>query len=313
MSILLIGEIDITDAWFREFITELKKSILNIDLRVFPDCGNLEEIEIAIAWKPPLGALLKFPNLKLIISLSAGIDHLLRDTNLPKNIPIIRLVSQAQALQMSEYVHLAILFFQRRLLDYQDLQKSQTWEYLPVSNSESFTVGIMGLGAVGSIVAKKLIDSGLSVRGWSRTPKEIPGIKCFYGAEQFQLFLSKCRVLVCLLPITPETENILNAETFSALPQSAYLINVGRGKHLVEADLLSALDSGKIAAAFLDVFDIEPLPKDHPFWYHPRIIVTPHVSAAGIPGDFASQITQIISEFKQGKPLQNLVNLEQGY
>ena len=313
MAILLIREIDPTDTWFVELIAELKKSMPNIDLRVFPDCGKFEDIEIALAWKPPLGELLKFPNLKLIISLGAGVDHLLRDPNLPNNISIVRLISPAQTLQMAEYVNLAVLFFQRRLLDYQQLQRSQEWEYLPISNASSFTVGIMGLGAFGSTVAKRLRDIGLSVRGWSRTPKEIDGIQCFYGGEQFRLFLSKCRILVCLLPLTSETENILNADTFSSLHQPAYLVNVGRGKHLVEADLLAALDSGKIAGAFLDSFSHEPLQKDHPFWLHPKIIVTPHISAAGIPSEFADQIIDIIIKFKQGKPLKNLVDLKQGY
>lgn len=313
MAVLLIGQIDPTDTWFVQFIAELKKSMPNMDLRVFPDCGKFEDVEIALAWKPPLGALQKFSHLKLVISLGAGIDHILRDPNLPNNISIVRLVSPAQTLQMAEYVNLAVLFFQRRLLDYQQLQKVQEWEYLPICNAKSFTVGIMGLGAFGSTVAKRLKDYGLSVRGWSRTPKEIEGIECFYGQEQFKLFLSKCRVLVCLLPITSETENILNMDTFSALPEGAYLVHVGRGKHLVEADLLTALDSSQIAGAFIDVFPIEPLSKDHPFWYHPRIIVTPHVSAAGIPGEFADQIINIINNFQSGQALENLVDLNQGY
>lgn len=313
MAVLLIGEIDPTDTWFRQFIAELKKSMPNIDLRLFPDCGKFEDIEIALAWKPPLGALYKFPNLKLVISLGAGINHILRDSNLPQNISIVRLISPAQTLQMAEYVNLAVLFFQRRLLDYQQLQKTQLWEYLPISNAKSFTVGIMGLGAFGSTVAKRLKDTGFSVRGWSRNSKAIEGINCFYGQEQFKLFLSECRVLVCLLPITPETENILNTDTFSALPQGAYLVNVARGKHLVEADLLSALDSGEIAGAFIDVFSIEPLPKDHPFWFHPKIIVTPHISAAGIPSEFAVQIVNTINNFQNDQPLENLVDLSRGY
>ena len=313
MAVLLIGETDLKDTWFTQFIAELQKIMPNIDLRVFPDCGKLADVEIALAWQPPLGALQKFPNLKLIISLGAGINHLVRDPNLPQNISIVRLVSPAQTLQMAEYVNLAVLFFQRRLLDYQQLQKAQQWEYLSISNAKSFTVGIMGLGAFGSTVAKRLRDNGFSVRGWSRTPQEITGIECFDGQEQFRLFLSECRVLVCLLPLTSATKNILNRDTFSALPQGAYLVNAGRGKHLVEADLLSALDSGKIAGAFLDAFSSEPLPKDHPFWLHSQIIVTPHIAAAGQPSDLAHQIVEIMIKFKQSQPLPNLVDLKQGY
>ncbi|MEC4987907.1 MAG: glyoxylate/hydroxypyruvate reductase A [Oscillatoria sp. PMC 1068.18] len=313
MVILWIGEIDYEDAWFKEFIVELKKSLPNLDLRVFPNCGNFADFEIVIAWNPPIGTLQKFPNLKLVISLGAGVDHILRDPNLPKKLSIVRLVSPSQVLQMAEYVHLAISFFQRRLLDYQQLQKTQQWEYLSVSEAKSFTVGIMGLGAFGSKVAKRLRDNGLSVRGWSRNAKKIAGVDCFHGRKQLRLFLSKCNGLVCLLPLTSETENILNKETFSALPEGAYLVNVGRGKHLVEADLLSGLDSGQIAGAFLDCFWIEPLPKEHPFWFHPKIIVTPHVAAAGIPKDFVDQIREIIRKFQEGQPLKYLVDLNQGY
>ncbi len=315
MTILVILEIGLldTDNWFIQLILELKKSLPKKDLRVFPDCGNPEDIEIALAWNPPLGALAKFPNLKLIISLGAGVDHILKDYNLPQNISIVRLISPEKTLQMIEYVKLAVLFFQRRLLDYQALQKAQQWEYLPVYNAKSFTVGIMGLGRLGSIVANRLRDSGFSVRGWSRNSKEITGIECFYGREQLRPFLSECRLLVCLLPITSETKNILNLDTFSALPQGAYLVNVGRGEHLVKLDLLTALDSGKIAGAFLDCFSTEPLPKDHPFWFHPRIIVTPHIAAPGIPSDVANQIANIIHNFQNGLLLENLVDLAQGY
>ena len=296
-----------------QFIAELKKSLPNIDLRVYPDCGKLEDIEIALAWKPPLGTLQKLTNLKLVISLGAGIEHILRDPSLPQHLSIVRLTSAAQTLQMAEYVNLAVLFFQRRLFDYQQLQRLQQWQYLPIVNAQSFTVGIMGLGVFGSTVAKRLRDNNLSVRGWSRTPKEITEIDCFHGQEQFKLFLRECHVLVCLLPITSETEHILNRDTFSALPQGAYLVNVGRGRHLVESDLLCALDSGQIAGAFLDCFFSEPLPKNHPFWLHPRIIVTPHIAAAGIPQDMATQVIDMITKFKQGQPLKNLVNLQKGY
>ncbi len=312
MVVLLVGEIDTKETWFAQFIAELEKSMSNIDLRSFPDCDKLSDIEIALAWQPPLGVWQKLPNLKLIISLGAGVEHILRDPILPQDIPLVRLISQGQTLQMTEYVNLAITFFQRRLLDYQQLQNIQQWEYLPVGNYNSFTVGIMGLGAFGLTVAKRLRDNGLTVRGWSKKSKQIEGVECFYGQEQFGLFLSLCRVLICLLPLTSETENILNLETFSALPKGAYIVNVGRGKHLVENDLLEALDSGQIAGAFLDVFRTEPLPKNHPFWLHSQIIVTPHIAATGIPGEFATQVVDIITKFKKGQPLENLVNLKAG-
>jgi len=313
MVVLLLSVINPKDAWFARFIAELKSRQPDLDLRVWPECGNLDKIEIVLAWLPPLGAMQTFPNLKLIISLGASVDRILVDPDLPLQIPIVRLVSHDKTLQMAEYVTLAVFLFQRRLIEYQALQRSRRWEYLPVPDAQSFTVGILGLGVFGSAVAKKLVAIGFPVRGWSRTPKAIAGVACFYGREQYKLFLSECRVIVCLLPITPETDGILCHDTFSALPLGAYLINVGRGKHLIEADLLSALDEGQIAGACLDVFDSEPLPSEHPFWFHPNIIVTPHISAVGLPDEAADYILDVIMRAQSGRPLGYLVDRNRGY
>jgi glyoxylate/hydroxypyruvate reductase A len=313
MAVLILAEIEPTDAWFTTFIAQLKKNEQNLDLRVWPECGKPEEIEIVLAWWPPLGIMPKFPNLKLIISLGASVDRILVDPDLPDSIPIVRLVSEGKTWQMTEYVTLAVLLFQRRFLEYQALQRSQRWQYLPAPDAIAFTVGILGLGVLGSIVAQKLAAMRFPVRGWSRTPKAIVGVECFHGREQFELFLSQCRAIACLLPITPQTEGILCHETFFALPTGAYLINVGRGKHLVEADLLSALDSGQIAGACLDVFAPEPLPIDHPFWSHPRIILTPHIAAPGQPEELAAHIIDTIKLSRSGRPLEYIIDRNQGY
>ncbi len=225
----------------------------------------------------------------------------------------MRLFSEIKTWQMVEYVTLAVLLFQQRFIEYQALQRSQRWEYLPAVDASSFTVGILGLGVFGSRVAKNLAAMRFPVRGWSRTPKAISGVECFHEREQFEHFLSQCQVIICLLPITPQTEGILCHETFSALPTGAYLINVGRGKHLVEADLLSALDSGRIAGACLDVFDTEPLPIDHPFWSHPRIIITPHIAAPGQPDDIVTVILDTINCSRSGKPLEYAIDRNRGY
>jgi glyoxylate/hydroxypyruvate reductase len=313
MAVLILTKIEPIDSWFIELSTELKKHKPDLDLRIWPEYGKQEEIEIVLVWWPPLGVMQRFPNLKLIISLGASIEHILIDPELPDNIPIVRLVSEGKTLQMVEYVTLAVLLFQRRFIEYQALQRSQRWEYLPAPDASSFTIGILGIGILGSRVAEKLITFGFPVRGWSRTSKAITGVKCFHGTEQFKLFLKTCQVLVCLLPLTPETEGILCHDTFSALPQGTYLINVGRGEHLVEADLLSALDSGQIAAACLDVFDIEPLPGTHPFWSHPRIVLTPHVSAPGNPDELTNYILNTIDCSQLGKPLKYAIDRSQGY
>ncbi len=232
MAVLLLANIDLEE-WFPQLMVQLKKRKPDLDLRIWPECGEPEEIDIVLAWLPPLGAMQKFPNLKLIISLGAGVDGILADPDLPDRIPIVRLVSESQILQMAEYVALAVLLCQRRFIEYRELQRSRHWEYLPVPDASSFAVGILGLGVLGSMVAKKLGNMGLPVRGWSRSPKAIAGVECFHGREQFQVFLSQCRAIACLLPIAPETEGILCQETFSALPPGSYLINVGRSKHLV--------------------------------------------------------------------------------
>ncbi|NEQ40822.1 MAG: glyoxylate/hydroxypyruvate reductase A [Okeania sp. SIO3I5] len=313
MAVLILAEIESTDTWFSILIAQLKKEQPNLDLRIWPEYGKPEEIEIVLVSWQPLGTIPKFPNLKLIMSLAAGVDRILADPDLPDNIPIVRLVSESQTWQMAEYVTMAVLLFQRRLLEYQELQRSRRWEELAVQDASSFTVGILGLGHLGLMVAKKLALIGFPVRGWSRTPKAVAGVECFHGDEQFQLFLKKCQAIVCLLPLTPQTEGILCHESFSALPPGAYLINVGRGKHLVEADLLSALDSGQIAGVCLDVFDTEPLPIDHPFWFDPRIIVTPHIAAPGRPDEIAGVILDTINCSQMGRPLKYEIDRHWGY
>lgn len=313
MAILILAEFEPTDTWFVELIAQLKQRQPNMDLRVWPEFGNPEEIEIVLVWWFPLKELQKFPNLKLIMSLGASVDKILADPDLPAHLPIVRLVSERNILQMVEYVLLCVLLVQRRFIEYRVLQQRQTWQYLPTPETSSLTVGILGLGSFGAAVGEKLASMGFPVRGWSRTPKTIARVECFYGWEQLELFLKQCHVLVCLLPVTPETIGILNNNTFSGLPQGAYLINVGQGKHLVEADLLTALESGQLAGACLDVFENEPLPQDHPFWSHSGIIVTPHISALGLPQNAVDCIIDAITRTQTGEPLKYLVDRQLGY
>ncbi|MEM7533767.1 MAG: NAD(P)-dependent oxidoreductase, partial [Chloroflexota bacterium] len=190
---------------------------------------------------------------------------------------------------------------------------TQQWGYHDAPYANDFTVGVLGMGVFGSAAARKLALNGFSVRGWSRTPKTVADVSCFHGAEQFEHFLSACQALVCLLPVTPETEGILCHQTFSMLPTGAYIINVGRGKHLVEQDLLDALASGQIAGACLDVFDVEPLPSEHPFWTHADIIVTPHIAAIGLPDDAADYIAHVLTGIQTGQPLDHVVDRNRGY
>jgi len=294
-------------------IAQLKASILDLDVHIWPKVENPEKIEAILTWKPPLGIMEKFRNLKVIISLGAGVEEILRDPHLPPTVPIVRIVEPIVTSRMTEYILLAVLRFHRQALVYQTFQKARHWEPLPLPETSSCTIGILGLGILGTDAARKLNTLGFPIRGWSRTAKNIDGIECFHGRDQLELCLSKCRVLVCLLPLTVATEGILNRETFSAMPQGSYLINVARGQHLVETDLLEALDSGQLSGACLDVFSKEPLPENHPFWLHPLITVTPHVATQTDSEYWTKQIVHPIRCLRAGLPLQNVVNSQLGY
>ena len=309
MTLLLLGEFEDTQVW----ISAIKTHQPNLKIEVYPEVENPADIDALLVWMHPLGVIEQFPNLKVIISTGAGVDHILRDPNLPTNIPIVRLIDESLTSQMSEYILSAILQFYRQFTEYKVQQNQQLWRGLSPRNTANCTVGILGLGVLGSDIAQKLNILGFTVRGWSRTPKVLDNINCFFGETQFQLFLRGCEVLVCLLPLTPETEGILNQNTFAALPQGAYLINVARGKHLVEEDLLTALTSGQLSGACLDVFKIEPLPENHPFWTHPQIIITPHIAAKTIPTCVAPQIITAIQNSQQGLILNNTIDLSKGY
>lgn len=294
-------------------ITGLKESIPDIDIHIWPEVDKPEKIEAIITWQPPLAIMAKFPQLKVIISLGAGVEHILRDSYLPQNVPIVRMVEPCLTSKMTEYILLAVLRFHRQAFAYQKSQKAQHWQPLPLPETSSRNIAILGLGVLGSDAARKLNTLGFTVRGWSRKPKNIDGIECFYGQDQLKFCLSKCQVLVCLLPLTPKTEGILNGETFSVMSQGGYLINVARGQHLVEKDLLEALDSGQLSGACLDVFHQEPLPETHPFWSHPQITVTPHIAIQTDSESYIKSIIDTIGCLRAGLPLQNVVNHQRGY
>lgn len=308
MAVVLLGDIDSPTDW----IHELTKTLSETEILLESELQDVSRIEAALTWMHPLGSLRQFPNLNVIISTGAGVDHILRDPQLP-DVPIVRIVDPSMTMQMSEYVILAVLQFQRRSLNYQTLQTLNRWEYLPAKPANSCPIGILGLGVLGTDTAQKLSTLGFPIRGWSRTPKSIPGVDCFSGWTTLPEFLSGCQVLVCLLPLTPETDSILNGETFMALPQGAYLINSARGQHLVEADLLAALDSGQLAGAQLDVFRTEPLPMEHPFWAHPKITMTPHIAARTVPATAAVQVAEAVCRSRAGMSLEHVVQRDRGY
>ena len=284
----------------------------DLDFRVWPDAGDLKEVEYLIAWQAPAGFLAELPNLKVLFSSGAGIDHVDLSA-VPAHIPLVRMVEPGIINGMVEYVSLAVLALHRDFFDYVTHKAARVWDPLEVPPASARTIGVMGLGSLGSAVLERLAAFGFKLRGWNRSPRTLEGVETFTGAEQLPAFLAGCDVLICLLPLTPATKGILNRELFAALPKGAALVNVGRGPHLVDADLLEALGSGQLSRAILDVTEPEPLPPDHPFWAHPRIFVTPHVASMTQPETAAPILLANVRRHQRGEPLQNVIDRGRGY
>ncbi len=282
----------------------------DVDLRVWPDDGSKDEITFALVWAQPPGVFAQYPNLQVIASMGAGVDNLLQDTSIPEHVSVVRMVDPRLVNQMGDYVLAASLNHVRQFPEY---MQQQRWQPLVTRNVDEVTVGVMGLGQIGKSVAKRLLAMGFQVVGWSRRTKSINGIKTFTGQQQLSDFLAASEILVCLLPLTPETENILNLQTLSQLPQGAYVVNVARGQHLVENDLLLLINKKHLSGACLDVFSQEPLPQTHPFWSHPNIVVTPHIASLTDPISVAPQIVENYRRMIAGEPLLNQVDRQQGY
>jgi glyoxylate/hydroxypyruvate reductase A len=283
------------------------------DIRIWPEIGDKSAIDCALVWHPEPGLLASLPKLRLIVSLGAGVDHILRDPALPPGVPILRLVDPYMTRAMSEYIVLQALRLHRQDVDYRAQQAAAEWRERDQKNAAERTVGILGFGTLGQDAGKKLAALAFDVAGWSRAAKDIAGFTTYAGAAGLDALLARSEILVSLLPMTAETEGILNAALFSRLPRGAAIVNAGRGRHLVEADLLAALDSGQLSAAALDVFQEEPLPPAHPFWRHKRIVVTPHVAAETNPPTASPIIAAAIRDFEAGRPVTNLIDPARGY
>jgi glyoxylate/hydroxypyruvate reductase A len=309
MAILVRSSPAATARW-RPLLAELMPEH---EFRFWPEIGDPADIEYAMVWQPPPGLLASLPKLRLICGLGAGIDHLMRDPDLPRHVPIMRLVDPYMTDAMSEYVTLSVLRLHRQDLDYLAQQRGEVWEERDQKNACERPVGILGFGTLGQDAGRKLKALGFPVAGWSRSAKEVAGFATYAGAYGLGAMLAASEILVCLLPLTTETEGILNARLFARLPRGAGLVNAGRGGHLVETDLIPALDSGQLSGAVLDVFREEPLPEGHPFWRHPRIIVTPHIAAETHPPTAAAIIGDAIRRFAAGQPVANIVDLAKGY
>jgi glyoxylate/hydroxypyruvate reductase len=286
----------------------LKEAMPELEFRQWPEAGNVDEIEFALVWRPPPGMLASLPRLKVIASLGAGVDHVFGDPELPKGVPVVRLVDPDMVTAMSEYIVCQVLRLHRQDLAYAAQQRRGEWCERHQPNARDRRVGMLGLGEMGGDAARKLAALGFKVAGWSRRPRTMPGIACYAGAAGLAEMLARTDILVCLLPLTAETRGVLNRDTFALLPRGAMLLNAGRGAHLVEADLIPALDAGQLAAAVLDVFAQEPLPAGHPFWRDERIAVTPHVAASTNPVTASRIVAETFRRAAAGLALANVVD-----
>lgn len=308
MSLLLVAQ--------NRNLEPLKKALLNrdpnLEIDIWPSVKKSDRVQFAVAWNHPSNLFDKFPNLKVISSLGAGVDHLLKDNTIPESIQFTRIVAPSLSGQMADYVVTAIYNILRKTDSYFNQQKRAVWQPLDPIPKADLHIGIMGLGKMGRKAAIRLKKNGFHVSGWSRTLKKIEGVTCYAGKD-LGAFLSNTNLVVCLLPLTPETEGILDLELFKGLKKPAYLVNVARGEHLIEEDLIYALDADLISHATLDVFSNEPLPESHPFWGREKITITPHIASITDLEEAATLILENYKRMLSGMELLYPVDREKGY
>ncbi len=310
MNLLFVSKEDRIEPWRKALATEIPE----LGFRAWPnEIGDKAEIDYVLVWKPPAGLLKSLPNLKAILSLGAGVDHLAEDPDLPKDVPVSRLVDRCLTQGMSEYVLYWVLHYHRNMGDYAAMMARGEWGHIAQCDPRRRRIGLLGLGELGSDAAAKLVAMDFDVAGWSRTEKDLPGVTSFHGEDRLAAFLARTDILICLLPMTAETRGIIDAETLARLPKGAVVINCARGAHVVDDDLLDAVGSGHIAGATLDVFHTEPLPADHPFWNHPKITITPHMASLTIAHSAAEYVAENIRRVERGEAPLNTVDFNVGY
>lgn len=283
------------------------------DLRYESNLGDLDEIEYAVVWAPPRGRLSQFPNLKYIFSIGAGVTHITLDPDAPLKVPIVRLQDDMLVLDMSCHVIHWALHFHRYYNRYKIYEAEKKWQRHLYPENRERKIAILGLGQTGLDACRRLRDLDFSVIGWSNSPKDIEGVSCFSGQDTFTTVLQQADILVNLLPLTPKTTDLINEESIAQMPDGAFIINCSRGGTIVDADLLAALDNGKIEAAALDVFREEPLPADNPYWNHPKVSVTPHAAAPSNERSAANFIAEHIRRVNDGGEPWPIVDLNRGY
>ncbi|MGB7395170.1 MAG: glyoxylate/hydroxypyruvate reductase A [Pricia sp.] len=309
MALVIIRQDEKIELWKEALLAESPELEVYSYLEEHPK----DEIDVALVWKHPAGSLAEYPNLKLVACAGAGVDFIFEDPDVPQDIPITRIVDDKLAEDMSEHL-LAVIFGHLKNLETYKLRQTQKiWKPMEYRRISDFTVGIMGLGELGSCLAKDLVRFNFAVQGWSRSPKSIENVSTFTGDGGLSDFLASSEILVCLLPLTDETAGILNKSLFEKLPKNAFIINVARGGHLVDADLIEMLDNGHLCGAGLDVYHEEPLPTVHPFWEHEKIHMTPHYASVSEPEAVVPQIIENYRRLQNGEDLMNEVSKEKGY
>jgi glyoxylate/hydroxypyruvate reductase A len=278
---------------------------------------ELAEVEYVLAWRPRQETLDRLPKLKILFSLGAGVDPIMALPRLP-DVPVVRIVDPDLTSRMTEYVVWQVLHHQRRGAEYARLQRQRRWEEVDQPVARDVTVGIMGLGVMGQSAARALVGLGFDVRGWTRTEKGLPGVRCFHGRDGLDAFLAGTDILVSLLPLTPDTAGLIDMGMLRKLRRDGrlggpILVNAGRGGSQVESDIIEALRDGTLKAASLDVFQVEPLPESSPLWALDNVVITPHVAAISDPASLAQQIAGQIQAFERGEPLRNCVDRRRGY
>ena len=308
--------ISVSEFWEDEKIWRqwVQEELPEMDVRVHPDDGDVNEIKYVATWKHPHGILKKYPNLKAILSLGAGVDHILSDPELPEDLPIVRLVDPKLTHEMCFHALHWVLHFHSDHFLYMKQQMDTKWQQQGSIQPEDRTVGIMGLGNIGRGIGDSIVNQGFKVLGWGANQKSsLDDIQYFSGDEQLGDFLEKTDILINVLPLTESTTNILRKHELQHLPRGAFIINMGRGGIVNETDLLSLLDEGHIAAAAMDVFEEEPLPANNPLWSHPSVYITPHIAGQSNPQSSAKTIAKNIRRIEDGKMPFPIYNITKGY
>ncbi len=296
------------------YVDQLKALMPEREVQVWPgQTCQPEMVKYALVWKPPAQLFETYKNIKAVFNLGAGVDALLEDQMVPEHLPIIRLIDPLLDRGMIEYVTWAVLRYHRLLHLYEGFQGQRLWKPLAATDALKTRVGILGLGQLGQGCADMLCRLNLQVMGWSRSPKDIAGVTTYHGETGLNEMLSKSDILVCLLPLTSQTREMMNADLYAKLPKGAKVINVARGPHLIVEDTLAALESGQLEHVTLDVFPTEPLTADSPLWHHPKVTVTPHIASQTVPDSAIETIVANVQRLEAGEEPQGLVQRDHGY